>query len=326
MPRYWMITNRNVKKDGLGIDHTRLSLWISDARDIDRIDNWDQVSMKEFRDSLLDSMKEFPIIRDLCAHEQQLHITLFIHGYNNSWEDAALHYRSICDSLYSGHQSLGHCILFTWPSDGMFTNYLPDRMDARKAAPDLAEVLCEFYDWLMIMQKTGAEDPQKGCWAKTSIIAHSMGNYVLQKAMQIAWTRKNQPLLVSLINQLVMVAADVDNDLFAGLQADDGADGIAMKNLIYRITALYSGRDPVLGMSAGFKHFGARRLGRSGLEAHSFAPPNVWDVDCSKLFSERQTNIHSAYFEEPRTIELMRGILTGLDRGVLQDAGLTTVG
>jgi len=41
-----------------------------------------------------------------------------------------------------------------------------------------------------------------------------MGNYVLQTAMQFAWTRKNQPLLVSLLNQLVIVAADVDNDLF----------------------------------------------------------------------------------------------------------------
>ena len=39
------------------------------------------------------------------------------------------------------------------------------------------------------------------------MVAHSMGNYVLQKAMSAAWTRKNQPLLVSLINQLVMVAA-----------------------------------------------------------------------------------------------------------------------
>ena len=57
-------------------------------------------------------------------------------------------------------------------------------------------------------------DPANACKAKISVIAHSMGNYLVQKAMAAAWTRKNQPLLVSLINQLVMVAADVDNDLF----------------------------------------------------------------------------------------------------------------
>ena len=163
------------------------------------------------------------------------------------------------------------------------------------------------------------------------MIAHSMGNYVLQKAMASAWTRKNQPLLASLLNQLVMVAADVDNDLFdAG--APDNDDGGAIVNLSYRITALYSGRDAVLGASAGLKHFGTRRLGRSGLANR---PPlvnqlpatdNVWDVDCSSFFpaSVGGNAIHGAYFETPETIELMRKILRGIDRGVLQTLGATT--
>src|SRR5438552_6133394 len=134
--------------------------------------------------------------------------------------------------------------------------------------------------------------------------------------MPAAPTPKNQPLLASLLNQLVMVAADVDNDLFdAG--APDNADGGAVVNLSYRITALYSGRDAVLGASAGLKHFGTRRLGRSGL-AHRpplvTQPPetdNVWDVDCSSFFpkSVGGNAIHGAYFETPETIELMRKIL-----------------
>src|SRR6266581_1968799 len=159
---------------------------------------------------------------------------------------------------------------------------------------------------------------------------HSMGNYVVQKAMAAAWTRKNQPLLVSLINQLVMVAAGVDSDLF-----DDGApdndDGDAVANLTYRITALYSGRDSVLGASAGLKHFGMRRLGRSGL---SNRPPladpssptdNVWDVDCSSFFKPDVdgAGILGAYFVHDGTINLMRHVLRGLDRGVLDTLGYT---
>jgi esterase/lipase superfamily enzyme len=158
-----------------------------------------------------------------------------------------------------------------------------------------------------------------------------MGNYVVQKAMAAAWTRKNQPLLVSLINQLLMVAADVDNDLFdAG--APDNDDGAAVVNLTYRITALYSGRDEVLGASAGLKHFGTRRLGRSGL-AHQpplvTQPPqtdNVWDVDCSSFFSSNVSGIeiHGAYFVTDGTLELMRQILRGVDRGVLNATGTLT--
>jgi esterase/lipase superfamily enzyme len=144
-----------------------------------------------------------------------------------------------------------------------------------------------------------------------------MGNYVLQNAMQLAWTRKNQPLLVSLINQLIMVAADVDNDLFDSGETVDGSDGDAIANLSYRVTALYSGRDPVLGLSAGLKHFGKRRLGRSGLADPAMVPDNVWQVDCSPLFKPSQSGIHSAYFEELMTIDLMRRILRGIDRTVL---------
>ena len=121
-----------------------------------------------------------------------------------------------------------------------------------------------------------------------------------------------------------MVAADVDNDLFDTGSADY-SDGNAMSNLIYRITSLFSGRDAVLGASAGLKHFGSRRLGRSGL-AHR--PPNselgpqtdnVWDIDCSRFFpsSVEGMNIHSAYFHTESTIELIRKVLQGIDRGVI---------
>jgi esterase/lipase superfamily enzyme len=100
----------------------------------------------------------------------------------------------------------------------------------------------------------------KACRAKTSVIAHSMGNYVLQCALQVCWTRKNQPLLTSLLNQLppmtprrlvclgsLMVAADVDNDLFKSGETTDKSDGDAIANLTYRVTALYSGLDTTLG-------------------------------------------------------------------------------
>jgi esterase/lipase superfamily enzyme len=126
-------------------------------------------------------------------------------------------------------------------------------------------------------------------------------------------------LLVSLINQLVMVAADVDNDLFEP-SAHDGSDGNAIANLTYRITSIYSGRDAVLGASAGLKHFGTRRLGRSGLAVR---PPtrtdNVWDIDCSSFFPESVggMSIHSAYFENAEVVKLIGDILRGVDRSVL---------
>jgi esterase/lipase superfamily enzyme len=214
---------------------------------------------------------------------------------------------------------MGTCVLFTWPSNGSPVEYLADRGDAAASAPDLADVLEELYDWLLTRQRAAVRKPEQACRAKTSMIAHSMGNYVLQKAMQVLWTRKNQPLLVSLLNQLLMVAADVDNDLFKSGESVDKSDGDAIANLTYRVTALYSGLDEILGVSAGLKHFGKRRLGRSGLDDPAAVPDNVWQVDCTPFFGPLPPH-HGAYFTTPDVLDLMRQILRGVDRGVLTNS------
>lgn len=318
-PSFWMISNRNVKSKnkGLGRDIVPLTHWVSDGGDLAHITNWKKVGAAAFDKLLLGAADKFPRSDAEHADDQQ-HVTLFVHGYNNDWQDAARRYATICQGLYQGPHSLGLCVLFTWPSDGMKLGYFPDRVDARRSAPDLAAVLNRLYDVLMKRQHEGVEDPAKSCRAKVSLIAHSMGNYVLQKAMQYTWTRSNQPLLVSLITQLLMVAADVDNDLFKGGEATDLTDGDAIANLTYRITALYTSRDSVLGASAGLKHFGKRRLGRSGLHDAGDVPDNVWQYDCSELIPKNARNIHSAYFDTPRVYELMRHILRGADRHIIE--------
>jgi esterase/lipase superfamily enzyme len=139
--------------------------------------------------------------------------------------------------------------------------------------------------------------------------------------MNALWTRKNRPLLVSLMQEVVMVAADVDNDLFRNGETVSHGDGEGLANLSYRITALYTGRDNVLGASAGLKHFGKRRLGRAGLDRTYPLPDNVWDVDCTALINSDVNGIavHGEYFNpaEDKVYKLLRRILEGTDRSVL---------
>ena len=122
-----------------------------------------------------------------------------------------------------------------------------------------------------------------------------------------------------------MVAADVDNDLFRNGEDVSHGDGEGLANLSYRITALYTGRDNVLGASAGLKHFGKRRLGRSGLDRTYPLPDNVWDVDCTDLMDPNVNGItvHGEYFNptEGKIYNLMRAILAGTDRGMLIKQG-----
>ena len=331
---YWMISDRTLPSNGpkspasFGAERGELTFWTADNGPATDPAQWANVARAEFQQRLIAAADSFPVLgTTIHSSEDQRHIAFFIHGYNNTWSAEAARYQGICESLFSGPNSLGECILYDWPSLGNVLGYLPDREHARDCANHLADVLSALYEYMRVQQMAATKDPSSACKAKISILAHSMGNYLLQKAMAVVWTRKNQPLLMSLVNQLLMIAADVDNDLFKSGEAVGQTDGDAIANLTYRVTALYSGKDPVLGASAGLKHFGKRRLGRSGIDHDFPVPDNVWDVDCSRFFTSESVRdypggVHSAYFDVPETISLIRELLRGIDRTVLVSEGL----
>jgi esterase/lipase superfamily enzyme len=325
MPRYWMISDRVFRKGEPTSEVGQLSYWISDAPDLTKITSWTCVSAAQFKKLLIAAADQFPAVIP-GNNANQKHVGFFVHGYNNGFADAAGRYQGICSGLFEGDDGLGLCISFDWPSLDSILGYLPDRAHAEECACDFATVLDILHDWLLEKQQDAATDPAKACKAKISVIAHSMGNFLFHRAMATNWTRHNQPLLVSLVNQLIMVAADVDNDLFEpGSQYAN--DGRAVANLTYRVTALFTGRDDVLGASAGLKHFGTRRLGRSGLAVRppSGGVDNVWDSDCSGFFPDSVDGlkIHGAYFDNAEVFRLMKEILRGTDRKVLDQLGLT---
>jgi esterase/lipase superfamily enzyme len=331
MATYWRISDRAfIKGQPSSTEKGPLSYWVAGELANDGAIDWQKTTQGKFQTQLKAAADALNPDNE-ALQEDQPHVTFFVHGFNVSWDASSKSYLNLCNRLFHGPNGMGLCVSFDWPSYGNVLGYYPDRAHARACADDLTTILSGLYDYLLTKQAAAVKDTCNACKAKVSMISHSMGNYVMQKAMAAAWTRKNQPLLASLVNQLIMVAADVDNDLF-----DDGSPayadgGSAIANLCYRITALYSGRDAVLGLSAGLKHFGTRRLGRSGL-AHS--PPssssypltdNVWDVDCSSFFPKNTSgeDIHGAYFVTDGTIELMRQILRGIDREVLKAQGFT---
>ena len=323
MTRSFMMTSRNETDTGFGIRKARLRYYSSDAAPgaLTAKASWQELTAKNFTRALRQEIQNFPLVPD-AHNEAQSHLSLFVHGYNNGWADSVQRYASIQSRLYAGPNSLGVLVLYSWPSDGSAAAYLPDREDARACAPDLADALVTLHDEIVLSQRaaamSGKPDAERFCRAKVSVIAHSMGCFVMQKALAAASKRLNNPQLLTLLHQHVNVAADVDNDIFQNGQPLD-SDGMLMSNLCYRIAALYSGLDPVLGASAGLKHFGKRRLGRSGLADRNKVPDNVFDIDVSPLIADTPGNKHSAVFESAAAMELVRRILVGTDRGHLGD-------
>jgi esterase/lipase superfamily enzyme len=326
MAKYYMISLRD--KGGIGSDRNQdgPTYWLCDNDNIDNIINWREVAPSNFREDLLAAANQFPTL-EASRNEEQKHVALAVHGYNNSWVSSIGFYKTLCQRLFLEGANLGICVLLTWPSKGEVYGYLPDRDEARKCADDLADILATLYNYLVLNQMAAASDPSKACKAKISIVAHSMGNFLAQVAMFHLWKRINSPLGLSFVNQLLMVAADVDNDIFDCTTFDGDGDGEGIADLSYRATAFYTGRDPILGVSAGLKHFLKRRLGRSGLDRTTggtgpATPDNIWDTDCTDFFADVATaDIHGAYFSKDAVLYLMGQVLRGVDRGVLVKNG-----
>jgi hypothetical protein len=317
----YMLTNRQIDKNEPGIDKGPLRFFRSDKSGsaLSKLSAWTELNEDGFRKALASEANGFPRIPEE-DNENQRHIGLFVHGYNNTWKESVERYEQIRNDIYlvgDAQQSMGVVVLFSWPSDGFPANYLPDREDARQSAPDLARMLVVLHDQIVVTQRRAAAetDAKRFCKAKISVIAHSMGAYVMQKALASASKTLSNPQLITLIHQLVLVAADVDNDLFEKSQPDD-SDGSLEANLCYRIGALFTGLDPILGASAGLKHFGKRRLGRSGLADPTAVWDNVFDKDVTDMVSD-QSNIHSGAFTSSTCQELIRLILRGRDRKLL---------
>jgi Alpha/beta hydrolase of unknown function (DUF900) len=129
-PHLWMITNRRRDRENLNGERGPLTYWIADSGDPTILTTWTKVGATAFKAHLAQAADELGGSVKPDQQEDQPHVILFVHGYNSTWADAAVRYRSPCSGLFSGDASLGLCVLFTWPSFGSPVDHLPDRAEA----------------------------------------------------------------------------------------------------------------------------------------------------------------------------------------------------
>lgn len=148
-----------------------------------------------FMNSLLpaDSVRFIQRVRDDLARTRSRDILVFVHGYNSSFEDAAVRAAQLAADM--GFD--GTVVLFSWPSAGALTGYVRDQQTARNAGWHLLRLLRD---------QIPRADPDR-----IHVIAHSMGSEVLSKALLLVDPRDSLPRL----GQVVFAAPDVDARIFS---------------------------------------------------------------------------------------------------------------
>lgn len=127
--------------------------------------------------------------------ERPVDALIFIHGYNVSFENAAIRAAQLgCDLKINGVTSF-----YSWPSKGAIDGYLSDAAAIEASEKFISDYLVNF------VRKSGAD--------RVNIIAHSMGNRGLLRALQRIGSSAEIKSEFKL-NQIFLAAPDIDRDLF----------------------------------------------------------------------------------------------------------------
>ena len=119
-------------------------------------------------------------------------VLVFVHGYNTSFEDAAVRAAQVAADLNFD----GSVVLFSWPSAASVAAYVRDQQSARNAGFQLLRLL---------RNHAAAGRPDR-----IHVLAHSMGAEVFGKAMTLTAPGDSTPRLA----EVVLAAPDVDARVF----------------------------------------------------------------------------------------------------------------
>ncbi|MFQ5899727.1 MAG: alpha/beta hydrolase [Candidatus Methylomirabilia bacterium] len=302
----YVITNRVRKRNTYGEDpepRGGIHFLVAQGRYSKDPGKFRELSLDQFKNQLLAAL------RQKARNGKRARAAIYIHGYNNTFKDALAELQEIGTGLARRGGYDGLVIGFTWPSEGRTLAYLEDRDDARESVTGFVH--------LMHLIKA-IRMPAEECFVDVSMLAHSMGSYLLREGLNYFWKHMGYPWGDIYFAQTLMFAADIAYDSLR-----NGGSGQAISSFSHRVTAYYSIHDDILGLSRGVKHFGARRLGRSGPAEYGELPENVVGVDCSRIATPenakkfRAGRVHSSYRVIPAILKEFVATMSGQDRAAI---------
>ena len=154
-------------------------------------------------------------LRSLSVEDQTA--VIFVHGYNVTFEAAALRAAQIGFDL----SIKGVMAFFSWPSRGLLEGYPADAATIEASEGQIADFMTDF------VLRSGAKS--------VHVIAHSMGNRGVLRAVNRIAGQAQQRTQVR-FGQIILAAADVDADVFRTLSA-------AYAQVSSRTTLYVSSRD-----------------------------------------------------------------------------------
>lgn len=196
-------------------------------------------------------------------------LVIYIHGYNIDFAKGCR--RSALFQRALGLQD--RLLLFSWPADGNMLKYTWDEADLVWSVPHIVRFLEE------LIARTGNN--------KIDLVAHSLGaRGAVQALVRMAYREREG----SLINELVLIAPDIDTDMFR-------QELPLLESVVNRTTVYVSDNDKALRLSQ--EVHGYPRLGQAGENLQVL--DGVETIDISSI-STRRISGHLYHLFNPEVI------------------------
>jgi esterase/lipase superfamily enzyme len=206
-------------------------------------------------------------------------VVLFVHGYNYGFERTCRMAAEIQRSL----QDKATLVVFSWPSNGLPSDYVPDQTDIEWSVPLLTSFIRQLGD------RIGK--------ANVQVVAHSLGSRGVIYALQrLGAGQDERPA----IGQLVLLAPDFDSQTFADLLP-------GLVSLTSGITLYASSNDTPLKLSRQLS--GYPRLGEAG--EYLTVAEGMETIDVSSIGRYQITGHEYFYFHPQVTADLVALLGTG---------------
>jgi len=240
------------------------------------------------RQTIYDREDFFGDLREVLARSGSNASFVFVHGYNVSFENAALRTAQITYDL----DFRGAPVFYSWPSQGSLQGYTTDENNVQWSEANLKNFLLDY------ALNSGARD--------IYLIAHSMGNRALTGAVKALFVE--HPEMKGRFKEIILTAPDIDADIFKRDIAPALASGCD------KVTLYVSDGDKAL--LASKKVHGYPRAGDAATGI--VVAPGIETVDASGLDT---SFLEHSYFASSSTVlhdirRLLREHLRAAQRGL----------
>ena len=208
-------------------------------------------------------------------------VLIYVHGFNVNWWEAVSTAASLQMMLNRGDDGKELLVvLFTWPSDGRmvpYWSYYSDRNDAQHSGAAVGRGILKLRDFLIDTRRRDAKLKIAPCRQAIHLLCHSMGNYVLQVALQRTREFSSGGKPPRIFEQIFLCSADVADDAFEPDQPFR-----RLPELGQQVTVYHNRGDMAMPVS-DYTKGNTDRLGWGGANRPGDLDGRVHQVDCSPI-------------------------------------------